>query len=114
MYMYIYYMLSYAFCVPSSYSSSQYSMSPCPQVPSPGSGVADDAGYELGHLACTGFAFSCHGLTDYLCQERVEYGWMMQLQVGRITGAVSSQQVCEGGTSSSLGGFYKLFITAKL
>ena len=37
--------------------------------------------------------FNCHGFTEYLCQERVEYAWMMQLLVGRVTGVVSPLQV---------------------
>ena len=50
--------------------------------------------HQLGHVFINGIDLNCHGLTEFLCAERVEYAWMMQLLVGRITGAVSSLQVC--------------------
>ena len=53
----------------------------------------NDPVYELGTLGCTGLEFNCHGFTEFLCQDRVEYAWLMQLLVGRITGAVSTEQV---------------------
>lgn len=49
--------------------------------------------YEVGHVVLDSVDFNCHGFTEYLCEERVEYAWMMQLVIGRITGAVSSMQV---------------------
>lgn len=52
-----------------------------------------DSQYDLGHILLNGVDFRCHGLTDYLCQERVEYAWLMQLTIGRIAGAFSTQQV---------------------
>ena len=70
--------------------------------PSPSGGAAEggettgdgnDPVYELGTLGLTGLDFNCHGFTEFLCQERVEYGWLMQLLVGRITGAVCTEQV---------------------
>ena len=48
---------------------------------------------ELGHIAFQGLNFNCHGLTEMMCGERVEYAWLMQLQLHRITGALSTLQV---------------------
>lgn len=62
----------------------------CPQSIPPAGG---DPTYELGHVACSGINFNCHGFTEFMCQERVEYAWLMQLLVERITGAVSTEQV---------------------
>ena len=52
-----------------------------------------DSQYTMGHAVLNGVDFRCHGLTEYLHQERVEYAWLMQLHVGRIAGAFSTQQV---------------------
>ena len=52
-----------------------------------------DSQYTMGHLVLNGVDFRCHGLTEFLYQERVEYAWLMQLCVGRIAGAFSTQQV---------------------
>ena len=62
----------------------------CLQSVPPGGG---NSAYELGHAACSGIDLNCHGFTEFMCQERVEYAWLMQLLVGRITGAISSEQV---------------------
>ena len=56
---------------------------------------AGSPGYEMGNVACTGLDLNCHGFTEFMCEERVEYAWLMQLQVGRIMGGVSSEQVSE-------------------
>ena len=49
--------------------------------------------YEMGHLVLSGIDFRCHGFTEFMCGERVEYAWLMQLAFGRITGAFSTPQV---------------------
>ena len=66
---------------------------PIPQV--------SDSQYDMGHVVLNGVDFRCHGLTEHLYQERVEYAWLMQLHVGRIAGAFSTQQV-SGADSFSL------------
>ena len=55
-----------------------------------------DSQYEMGHAVLNGVDFRCHGFTEYLYGERVEYAWLMQLVIGRIAGAFSTQQVSEG------------------
>ena len=50
-------------------------------------------GAELGHIVCGGLQLNCHGLTEMLCGERVEYAWLMQLQLSRITAALTTSQV---------------------
>ena len=69
-----------------------------------GRGFAQGSGtkYELGHVLVGGVAFNCHGFTEYLCQERVEYAWMMQLKIGRITGSVSTRQVSVCGVQDNV------------
>ena len=52
-----------------------------------------DSQFEMGHAVLNGVDFRCHGFTEYLYGERVEYAWLMQLVVGRIGGAFSTQQV---------------------
>lgn len=47
----------------------------------------------MGHAVLNGVDFRCHGFTEYLYGERVEYAWLMQLIIGRIAGAFSTQQV---------------------
>ena len=59
-----------------------------------------DSQYDMGHVVLNGIDFRCHGLTEYLYQERVEYAWLMQLCVGRIAGAASTQQVSQLNSSS--------------
>ena len=49
--------------------------------------------YEMGHLVLSGIDFRCHGFTEFMCGERVEYAWLMQLAFGRVTGAFSTPQV---------------------
>ena len=53
----------------------------------------ETSGFSMGHMVISSVNFNCHGLTEYLCQERVEYAWMMQLLVGRIVGAMSPRQL---------------------
>ena len=48
---------------------------------------------RLGHVVINSIDFNCHGFTEFMCQERVEYAWMMQLLIGRITGAASPLQL---------------------
>lgn len=60
------------------------------QVTSPS---ASPTNHDLGHVVISSIDLNCHGFTEFLCQERVEYSWMMQLLIGRLTGAVSSLQV---------------------
>ena len=48
---------------------------------------------EVGHVLCGGLQLNCHGLTEMLLGERVEYAWLMQLQVNKITAALSTAQV---------------------
>ena len=55
-----------------------------------------DSQFEMGHAVLNGVDFRCHGFTEYLYGERVEYAWLMQLVVGRIGGAFSTQQVRDG------------------
>jgi hypothetical protein len=52
-------------------------------------------GSELGHIACGGIQLNCHGLTEMLCRERVEYAWLMQLQLHRISAALTTLQLAE-------------------
>ena len=52
-----------------------------------------DPEYSLGHASCSGVDFLCHGFTEFLLQERVEYGWLMKLIIGKIAGNVSVDQV---------------------
>ena len=52
---------------------------------------------RLGHVVINAIDFNCHGFTQYLCQERVEYAWLMQLQLGRVVGAVSPLQLLQAG-----------------
>lgn len=56
----------------------------------------------MGHVVLNGIDFRCHGLTEYLYGERVEYAWLMQLFVGRIAGAFSTQQVSNGNKIQSI------------
>ena len=49
---------------------------------------------EMGHVLCGGLQLNCHGLTEMLLGERVEYAWLMQLDVHQVTGVVSTSQVC--------------------
>jgi hypothetical protein len=49
--------------------------------------------YSLGHVALSSIQFTCHGFTEFLLKERVEYAWMMKLDVGKIAGSVSGEQV---------------------
>lgn len=55
--------------------------------------TSKSAHHDLGHIFINGIDLNCHGFTEFLCEERVEYAWMMQLLLGRITGALSSLQV---------------------
>ena len=48
---------------------------------------------ELGHVIVSGLSLHCHGFVELLCQERVEYAWLMKLTIQRIAGAVSTLQV---------------------
>lgn len=64
-----------------------------PQVPRPANDASCPPICELGNIACTGLELKCDGFTEFFCQERVEYAWLMQLVVGRITGTVSTEQV---------------------
>ena len=64
----------------------------CLYVPFPFRQVSDSQ-YTMGHVVLNGVDFRCHGLTEYLYGERVEYAWLMQLAIGRIAGAFSTQQV---------------------
>lgn len=57
------------------------------------SNQVSDSQYAMGHVVLNGVDFRCHGLTEYLYGERVEYAWLMQLAMGRIAGAFSTQQV---------------------
>ena len=57
--------------------------------------------HDLGHIFIDGIDLNCHGLTEFLCEERVEYAWMMQLLLGRITGALSALQVSLDNTGDS-------------
>jgi hypothetical protein len=50
---------------------------------------------EVGHVLCGGLQLNCHGLTEMLLGERVEYAWLMQLQVNKITAALSTAQLAE-------------------
>lgn len=49
---------------------------------------------NLGHAVVSGLEFSCHGFTEFMLQERVEYAWMMRLNLGKIFGSASVEQVC--------------------
>ena len=60
---------------------------------------------ELGHVVCGGLQLNCHGLTEILLRERVEYAWLMQLQVHRITAALSTAQVCHSEIGSAANSF---------
>lgn len=51
---------------------------------------------EVGHVVCGGLQLNCHGLTEMLLGERVEYAWLMQFQINKITAALSTAQVCWG------------------
>ena len=51
--------------------------------------------YNLGYLVLSSVDFRCHGFTELLLMERVEYAWMMKLDIGEIVGTVSAQQVFE-------------------
>ena len=62
------------------------------QTTSTGS-VTGDPEYSLGHVSCNGADFLCQGFTEFLLQERVEYGWLMKLIVDKIAGNVSVDQV---------------------
>lgn len=55
--------------------------------------LAGTAPSRLGHVVINSIDLNCHGLTEFMCQERVEYAWMIQLLIGRITGAVSPLQL---------------------
>ena len=44
-------------------------------------------------MSCNGADFLCQGFTEFLLQERVEYGWLMKLIVDKIVGNVSVDQV---------------------
>lgn len=48
---------------------------------------------EIGHVVCRGLSLNCHGLTDMLVGERVEYAWLMQLDLQKITASFSTAQV---------------------
>jgi len=37
--------------------------------------------------------FRAHGLNETLCKERVEYAWIMDLDVGSVEGALATEQV---------------------
>lgn len=47
----------------------------------------------LGQLTIPRIVFQGHGLNETLCQERVEYAWLMDLNVGCIEGAIATEQV---------------------
>ncbi len=64
------------------------------------SSIVEEGGSDshmLGHVIIQSINFNCHGFTEYMCAERVEYAWMMQLLIGRITGAVSPRQLMVAG-----------------
>lgn len=44
-------------------------------------------------MALSGVTFSCHGLTEILLKERVEYAWMMKLNIGVVSASVSLNEV---------------------
>ena len=44
-------------------------------------------------MALSGVKFTCHGFTEFLLKERVEYAWMMKLDIGKIAGCISGDQV---------------------
>ena len=48
---------------------------------------------ELGHVIVSGLSLQAHGFIELLCQERVEYAWLMKLTIQRIAGTVSTLQV---------------------
>lgn len=60
-----------------------------------GSGGSNSQEYSLGHLVLSGLNFTCHGLTEFMLKERVEYAWMMKLDLGKIVGSISGEQVCQ-------------------
>lgn len=46
---------------------------------------------------------NCHGLTEMLCGERVEYAWLMQLQLNRVSAALTTLQVnCNDSTHTAV------------
>lgn len=61
-----------------------------------GGGPTAEPDYSLGYVSSTGVDFLCQGFTEFLLQERVEYGWLMKLVVGKIAGTVSVEQVRVG------------------
>ncbi len=68
--------------------------SSCMQVPEPLRQSCDQSSAnELGHLVVSGLSLRCHGFTELLCAERVEYAWLIHLSMARITGTVSTLQV---------------------
>ena len=47
----------------------------------------------LGQLTIPNVVFRGHGLNETLCRERVEYAWLMDIDVGCIEGAIATEQV---------------------
>ena len=47
----------------------------------------------LGQLTIPSVVFRGHGLNEMLCRERVEYAWLMDIDVGCIEGAIATEQV---------------------
>ncbi|XP_065883206.1 bridge-like lipid transfer protein family member 1 [Dysidea avara] len=47
----------------------------------------------LGQLTIPSVMFRGHGLNETLYKERVEYAWIMDLDVGRVEGALATEQV---------------------
>ena len=44
-------------------------------------------------MIVSGVSLRCHGFTELLCEERVEYAWLINLTIKRIAGTVSTLQV---------------------
>ena len=53
----------------------------------------DGKEHKLGVVALSGVTFCCHGLTEILLKERVEYAWMMKLNIGDVLASVSLNEV---------------------
>lgn len=47
----------------------------------------------LGQLTIPSILFRGHGLNETVCRERVEYAWLMDIDVGCIEGAMATEQV---------------------
>ncbi|XP_019853101.1 PREDICTED: uncharacterized protein KIAA1109-like isoform X3 [Amphimedon queenslandica] len=55
--------------------------------------LVDGKEHKLGVVALSGVTFCCHGLTEILLKERVEYAWMMKLNIGAVSASVSLNEL---------------------